>query len=265
MSEEVVKPGAPTPPKMVLNTAERVSPPGLDPNKRKTSRVDLAAAQAAVSSAVLKSATTRITLPTMPAAAPQGFTPKTIRLTRPGGRPATPIVPAHAAALSASGRVVATPLPADAAKRQTSRIPLENAMAVPETAPAAGETAKTLRLKRPEESAGAANLAMPAMEADAVSEQTPGDVPQATQRKTIRIKRPTGGKSAPMAVPRSMAVARIEAEAALRAADSLEQPVGVLWPVLAAVALLVTCVLVYALAVQAVPSWGLSFPGQITG
>ncbi len=261
MSDETVNPGAATPPKMVLSNSGRISAtPGADPNKRKTARVDLAAAQVAASGTVLKSATTRITLPTMPAAAPQGFAPKTIRLTRPGVRPAVPVSPAGVPAMSAAGRMAAAAAGVEAAKRQTSRIPLEAAMTMPEGAPVTADVAKTVHLKRPEADAG--NLEAPAAEAGDVSATTPADAAQPTQRKTIRIKRPTG-KNIPLAVPRSMAVARIEAEAAQRIAEEAEQPVGVLWPILAAVALLVACFLVYALAAQAMPAWGLRFPGQI--
>ena len=250
-----------TPPKMVLNASERVpSPPGAESNKRKTARVDLDAAQAATTVTSVKSATTRITLPTMPAAAPQGFAPKTIRLTRPGLRPAVPGPAAHVPAVSASGRIAATPIASEVAKRQTSRIPLEAAMAVPDAATGTSDVPKTLRLRRPDEEAGPGNLATTSPDASA-SETAPTDA-QPTQRKTIRIKRPMG-KNIPLAVPRSMAVARIEAEAAMRLAGDADEPVGPLWPIMAAAAILVTCVLVYALAVQAVPAWGLSFPGQV--
>ena len=256
MSDEMVNPGDSTPPKMVLPASGRIPlPPGADPNKRKTARVDLAAAQAPTTATVSKSATTRITLPTMPAATPQGYVPKTIRLTRPGVRPVVP---------SSSGHIVVPPVASDLAKRQTSRIPLEAAMAVPDGAPGTSDVPKTLRLKRPDEEAGSGSLAPTSSEAAVASEHTPADAPQPTQRKTIRIKRPVG-KNIPLAVPRSMAVARIEAEAAQRVADEADEQVGVLWPILAAAALLVACVLVYALAVQAMPAWGLSFPGQITG
>ncbi|MEI7436518.1 MAG: hypothetical protein WCL16_06890, partial [bacterium] len=91
MSDEMVSPVDPAPPKMVLRTSGLLPlTPGADPNKRKTARVDLAAAQTAAAATVVKSATTRITLPTMPASTPQGFVPKTIRLTRPGVRPTVP-------------------------------------------------------------------------------------------------------------------------------------------------------------------------------
>ncbi len=261
MSDEMVNPGESTPPKMVLNNSGGIPPaPGADPNKRKTARVDLAAAQAASTATVLKSATTRITLPTMPAAAPQGFAPKTIRLTRPGMRPAVPVSPAGIPAMPVASRAGAAAGASEAAKRQTSRIPLEAALAMPEGVPVTVDVSKTVHLKRPEADAG--NLEVSAADAGDASVSTPADAPQPTQRKTIRIKRPMG-KNIPLAVPRSMAVARIEAEAAQRMADEAVQPVGALWPILAAVAIVVACFLVYALAAQAMPEWGLRFPGQI--
>ncbi|MEI7437579.1 MAG: hypothetical protein WCL16_12320, partial [bacterium] len=218
-------------------------------------------AQAATVAAGVKSATTRITLPTMPSGALHASAPKTIRLTRPGVRTAAPSLSPGISAMSASGRIaVAIPV-SETAKRQTSRIPLEAAMVVPDVAPEASDMPKTLRLKRPDEEESYGSLE-PSAEEGAATEHTPPDAPQPTQRKTIRIKRPTG-KSIPLAVPRSMAVARIEAEAANRVSSEPDEQIGVLWPILAAVAIVVVCVLTYALAVQAMPAWGLSFPGQV--
>ena len=239
--------------------------PGGDPSatgKKKTTRIPLSHAEGEA-----------------PSGAPGGPLPKTIRLAPPptAARPLTvPTTPPFAK----------PPAPSETVKRETSRIPLEAAFATDERAstgaPTAGQSAavpKTIRIKRPGQAptvmatrppeAEVAQAAATTSSAEKsktarvdISAVAPVDEGgQPTQRKTIKIRRPEGGGAA--AAPRSVAVARLEAEAAERHLDEISAP-GIVYTIVAAAAVLVACVLVYALIVQAFPSLNWSLPGKMT-
>jgi cobalamin biosynthesis Mg chelatase CobN len=160
-----------------------------------------------------------------------------------------------------------------------------------EATPSAGAVPKTIRIKRPAAAAPSLRATKPSAAATApgpsaaaaAEEETlpspdiaaeksktsrvdlatvvPADSGQATQRKTIKIRRPEAGGATH--APRSVAVARIEAEAAQRQIEEA-QPVNVAFPILAAVATVVICVLLYVLMAQSFPTLNWSFPGQVT-
>lgn len=245
-----------------------------------------------------KKATARIDLPleigtaptvkkTLPLAASQsaagviagGQTPtvKTIRLASLPVKPAAS-VPGTLSSQDASPS-------AEDAKRQTARIPLQAALGAAGTAApdlTVPSQPKTIRIKRPGQAPSvpstapierAAPPSAPApglAPAEAAKKKTArvelpdGEVPaaaQPTQRKTIKLRR-TEESGQP--VPRSVAVARLESQMAERQAAAA-QTLGVLYPILAAAALVVLLVLSYLLAAQAFPGLGWRFPGQIVG
>lgn len=210
----------------------------------------------------------------------QDYATKTIRLTPlSASRPLSvaPAVRPPSATTSLS----------DLAKRQTSRIPLEAAMAADHT-PADGESAtapdtpKTIRIKRPGQTAAPTVATVRAtrpptepasgISVDGSMEKTKTsrvdiaelqaeEGAQATQRKTIKIRRAdgTGAKIA----PRNVAVARIEAEAVENVVENVAR-VNVAFPIMAAVALFLLGILVVVLAAQAFPSLGWNLPGSVT-
>ena len=258
------------------------------PVKKQTTRIELAAGQSPAEPSARKK-TSRIPLTlneTAPGAAPAaapGETAKTIRL--------TPIAPQPAAAPSqeqAPKTVVLRDEAGERAKKQTSRIPLEAALTPPEGgAPSAGvptaNVPKTIRIKRPGQPA-TIKLARPAAPAaDTAAPPTPAsptaetiksktaqiDVAtvaagepgaQPTQRKTIKIRRPEGGMRA---APRSVAVARAEAEAVEHIQEEVEAP-GAVFAIVAGVAVLVVAALLVVLVAQAMPDLGIRLPGQVT-
>jgi hypothetical protein len=269
--------------------------------KRQTARIDLAAAQPPPEPAAKKK-TSRIALTEAEAGtAPRGVTPpltvaptgKTIRIAPLGG-PKPPAAPAPAEAPAAPKTVPVTkPAAAEApAKSQTSRIPLEAALApeeagaqaaagIPTPPPSTGGVPKTIRIKRPGATAATVKLTRPgaepeavptvaeALTAEAVKSKTaqidvaaiaPEEPGQATQRKTIKIRRPEGGVRP---IPRSVAVARLETEAAERLAEAASWP-GLTFTILAAVAAVVVCVLLYVLLAQSAPGLGLKLPGILS-
>lgn len=124
----------------------------------------------------VKKVTSRIPMPSSTAAIPAvADAPKTIKikpLVGPQTVPGTQPVPAVGEAAQPQ-----------ASKSKTSRIPLEAAMGIPQTGD--GGVPKTIKLKRPGEmSTVKVSVAGPGT----ASEQ---DVGAITQRKTIRVKRPT--------------------------------------------------------------------------
>jgi hypothetical protein len=148
-----------------------------------------------------KKMTTRIQMPspTMPIPAVPIEVPKTIKIRPSGTQPVQNVEPAAV--------VGQTPGQQVAGKSKTSRIPLEQAMAVPQPAAApepAGGTPKTIKLKRPGEmttikvsvpqgpAIGGAGGAPAAAAGDA-------DAGSPTQKKTIRVKRPMAPAAAPSA------------------------------------------------------------------
>lgn len=262
MSDDVKPADGAIPPKLNLKkstdtdaTPQKTQPAAPSAMKKQTARIELASA-----------------LPEgAPAESVPSLTTKTIRLTPlSAARPMT-VKPATMPQKTVSAAALA-----EQAKQQTSRIPLEAALA-DEKAGAGGigsGSPKTIRIKRPAQgpvgklptppAAGVVDAAAQKSKTarvDAAAEAQPTDAGQATQRKTIKIRRAEGGGMRP--VPRSMAVARLEAEAAERQAENVEAP-GAIFTILSAVALVVLCVMIYVLMVQAMPQLGWNFPGKVT-
>ena len=281
MSDELKPANGAVPPKLTLRKGETAAIPPQTVigapavPKSETSRVDLSTTQTPESAQTIKKSTTRIPLEAsgagtaeLPTLGGQNISSKTIRLTPLSATRPLTIPPAPRPAPSA----------ADAAKRQTSRIPLEAALAE-ERAAASGATApgspKTIRIKRPTQTPATLPTTLPAAAPEAPTAQTiqqtqksktsrvdAADVQaesgaQATQRKTIKIRRADGAVSKP--APRSVAVARLEAEAAERHAEN-QVHVHVAFPIMAAVALFVLGLLVIVLAAQAFPNLGWKLP-----
>lgn len=286
MSDETKPAEGAIPPRITLKHAEVAGNgnAGTTPDseaKKKTTRVDVPPTAAEVVPA-LKKKTSRIPLEQVsaepaarPAAAvsPMSLSSKTIRLA-----PATP--PPPSISIPSQGpatRVMPAPHASDEAKRQTSRISLEAAWA--EKPAAEGETQgapaapKTIRIKRPGTSPAAGSPAPAVAEVSAPKSTTsridlvPEAAPegQQTQKKTIKIRRAEGGPTIGRSAPRSVSVARLEAEVAERKATEIaEVSTHFLFPVAAAVALVIMGVMLYILAVQAFPDAHLSFPGKVT-
>ena len=145
--------------------------------KRMTSQIPLPAIEKSESPApAVKKSTSRIPLPTAPIPMPTEA-PKTIRIQPVSGISNPPVAAPQAAAPGSE------PLP-QASKSKTSRIPLEAAMGVPQATDGAP---KTIKLKRPGE-ISAVKVAVPGAQAGSPTETDPNAI---TQRKTIRVKRPT--------------------------------------------------------------------------
>lgn len=278
MSDEAKPGNGAVPPKLTLRDTSAIP-------KKETTRVDLSTAQTPPPVQNPKKSTSRIPLEaaigsaaTEPAGLP-GTGSKTIRL--------TPLAAARPMTIPPVPRPPVPSTAGDVTKRQTSRIPLEAALteergATTDTEGTPG-TPKTIRIKRPTqmEVPTVATVKLPppaerqpepaAAEINAQKSKTArvdtadvppeGDAGQATQRKTIKIRRAEGGTVA-RPVPRSVAVARLEAEVAERV--SAEQ-VQVHWsfPLVAAVALVILGVLVVVLAAQAFPGLGWKLPGAV--
>lgn len=277
MSENATPGGAPMPPKLNLKKDDQAGNViniggGNREAKKHTARIDLPETPPETP---LKKKTSRIPLDQVsaePGAATGSPVPgvgasKTIRLSSPSSIPTITIAPSKAAAS----------LSMDDAKRQTSRIPLEAAIQEKGGEP---DTPKTIRIKRPTvtqtipspvesktppaaqetpQSAKSVTSRIDLPESESIIEDG-----QPTQRKTIKIRRAEGGVPV-KAAPRSPVVARMEQQAAANAADeiagaSAPHPV---FPALAAVAVILLCVLVYVLFTQAFPDWGWSFPGKV--
>lgn len=264
------------PPKLSFKAPDSTA---AETEKKHTSRVDLPPPAAAEGAAPLKKKTSRIPLDQVsaePGAAPGSpvagvGAAKTIRLSPAGPVPTITITP--------SPKAISGALVTEDIRRQTSRIPLEAAATTSETA--TGGSPKTIRIKRPAglattpiltptEPAAAAAAASAAVEPTGKSvtsridmpEEGVGDTGQATQRKTIKIRRPDGSPA--KAVPRSMAVARVEAQAAARVAEENVAAPHAVFPILAAAAVVLLCVMVYVLLMQAFPDLGWNFPGKVT-
>lgn len=247
--------------------------------KKHTSRVDLPPSAVPEGATTLKKKTSRIPLDQV-SAEPGAATGspvagvgagKTIRLSPAGPVPTITITP--------SPKAISGALVTEDIRRQTSRIPLEAAATPPETT--AGGSPKTIRIKRPAGLAATPILAateppaapaVPSLTAEPTAkavtsridmpEEGTGDTGQVTQRKTIKIRRPDGSPA--KAVPRSLAVARVEAQAAARVAEENVAAPHVVFPLLAAAAVVLLCVMVYVLLMQAFPNLGWNFPGKVT-
>lgn len=272
MAEDDVKPNGSVPPKLDLTKAAQPAPPPAQEQgaplsqpptvavpkpaaKRQTTRIDFSAAAMVPDE---KSKTARINLGPLgldTAATPTG--PKTIRIQRASemptiklGKPQPPAQAPAEAAKPPEGKV------------KTSRIPLESAMApaaaAPEAtlepAPATGP--KTIRIKRPgEQEPPAAPVEAPQPKGKTARLDVPADsAAPPTQRKTIRIKRPEGEGADLKPLEVARAPEAVEAE--------VDEP-GITFSLVALAAVFVCGVLIYVLAVQAMPGLGLQWPGQL--
>ncbi len=157
------------------------------------------------------------------------------------------------------GQPAATPAGAGAApdpKRQTSRISLESALAGTDSASSADTDSgpKTIRLKRPSQTpsvkvdAGALNKTAQ-IDTDAVA-------PTPTQKRTIKVKRPTGGKRGPKVKvgARGGAAAAVGSPAAAVPVAPTPPTDGAHWSFItfSIIGLLLTAGAIYVLASQAV-------------
>ena len=286
MTEEAKPAEGAIPPRITLKPSD-VSGNGGAPEsetKKTTTRVESALAVPETPPA-LKKKTSRIPLEQVSAetgarpgatVTPAGLLSKTMRLA-----PATP--PPPSISIPSQGpvtRVMTGARASDEVKRQTSRISLETVLSEKPTMGGDAQTSpgapKTIRIKRP--TSGLAGTGSPTVSAPAVGAVSPAKSTtarielaeegvtegQQTQRKTIKIRRADGGTVA-RGAPRSVSVARLEAQAAERRAEELaDGSTHFLFPVAAAVALVVMGVMLYVLAVQAFPDAHLSFPGKLT-
>lgn len=253
-----------------------------------------------------KHATSKIALveakPTLAIEKPPGA-PKTIRI-KPRPVPAPDAVDADTSAEDAARAHEAR----QAAKRKTSRVSLEAALEGPQEPGAGTPTPKTIRLKRPSEAptvkvrpapattpAGAVEA--PAKEADAPApdqkkrlgetarlDQLPVDTGATpTQRKTIKVKRPTQMATG-MAKPvlRRAGGAPASADGPTLAGPPRDAPsvdkCNPVFPIFTIAALLVVCVTVYLFCAQVfgpnpsltrlsygVPELDLPWPGKMSG
>lgn len=282
MSDEQKPNGETIPPKISLKKTGEIQgavPAGIPSTPKKaTSRIDLPPEVPPL----VATRKTSLIIPPKDAAGsaapvPGGQTPtvKTIRLT---SQPPTKLFGGQP--VSSAG----APQGAEDAKRQTARIPLQAALnATPADITVASQP-KTIRIKRPGQAPtapAAAPMATPAadrgaapvtsaMALDTAKKKTARvELPegqtetaaQPTQKKTIKLRRTEDGAQA---IPKSVAVARLESQMAERYAAAA-QAISVLYPILAAAALVVLLVLSYLLVAQAFPDLGWRFPGQVVG
>lgn len=185
-------------------------------SKRETSRIPIEA----------------ITAPAGPEAA---GAPKTIRI-----KPATPAGAARIGAPDVAAAAAPAPEAADKStvdKRTTSRISLEAVLGGAGAAAGADSGPRTIRLKRPGEA--------PALKASPAE----GEGAPPTVRKTVRVKRTpvstAAGSAGAVARP---AGAERAAEVAEMAAAS--EPVGVVWPIAALLAVFVSIAVIWMLCGQ---------------
>ncbi|MDP6630495.1 MAG: hypothetical protein QGH42_12485 [Kiritimatiellia bacterium] len=254
----------------------REEAPAKSDTKRKTSRIPLEAAKAPDEDAKTEGVAT--------------LKPKTIKI-----KPSAP-VPKMRSTQPLSITVPITEddsskLATDAAKRKTSRIPLEEALTADKEPDEPAEPAdparpKTIKIRRPGSETATVKAKKPSSAAKAkqaddseMSKTSRLDLPPdaadatPTQKKTIRVKRPDGGGAAKPAAKSHPAQGVVPPEPVgpIRS----DEP-GAVWAILAVAASLVIGVLIYVLAAQAVgpnisltglSSWtdgpNLSWPGKI--
>lgn len=270
-SESTEQPADPDAPTLVLKK------PVIEGIKKKTSRINLDAAltsrisdalegKAADSSPVSE----QVPPPAEPAFEDDQGGPKTIRLQRPGAAPSITVVKPAATTQQA-------------AKSQTSRIPLEKVLKSGSSTGASGF--KTIRLKKPgEDKTPRASTTEPASgEYQAAKSRTArldipaddttgGDSAPPTQRKTIRIKRSDGTTSGTPA--RTLSLARTKTDEDSQPQTSVDpssvaqkppsqRDPGLVFTLATLAAVAVAGVLVYVMAAQAFPGAGLAWPGQV--
>ncbi len=270
-SDSTGKPADPDAPTLILKK------PVIEGSKKKTSRINLDAALTSRISDALEGNAADGTPVSEQAPTPaesavdddQGG-PKTIRLQRPGAAPSITVVKPAATSQQA-------------AKSQTSRIPLEKVL---KSGSSSGVTGvKTIRLKKPgEEKTARASTTEPASaeyqaaksrtaRLDIPAEDTSGgDSAPPTQRKTIRIKRADGTTSGAPARTLSLARTKTDGDAQPRTADDpspvtprppSQRDPGLVFTLATLAAVAVAGVLVYVMATQAFPDAGLVWPGQV--
>ena len=173
------------------------------------------------------------------------------------------------------GKALSGALISDDGKRQTSRIPLD-AVLTGKGESAGDAIPKTIKVKRPVLSSVSKVTGLPT-EAPAVVPAPPPAgmmssknqtarvdiVPEAaetqqTQKKTIKIRRADGAASDIKAGPRSVTIARGEEGAGSAGEGAEVAPPHVIFPIMAAAAMLVLCFMLYVLAAQAFPHLGWS-------
>lgn len=276
-NENSQKPESTVPPKLDLKQAVN----SQNVPKKATTRIDMASAAMIPEE---KSKTTRINLGAFAESGP----PKTIKIQRPSEAATIKLnrpTPAGSLAVSPLTTPAPAPLPAPPVsqaqtKRQTSRISLQEAFTAPTegqaAAPAPGETPvptagpKTIRIKRPGDSSGAAPAAAatpPATQATTPAagapEAAPADGAPLTQRKTIKLRRPGAGgegEATKSGITLPKAAADFAASQAAGPQETTDEP-GITFVLLSVAALVVTAVLVYVLCVQAFPQLGLRWIG----
>ncbi len=267
-TEKNSTPEAGVPPKLDLKQAVAAQ---NQPQKKATTRIDMAAA-AMISEE--KSKTTRINLGSFgvdPASAPKTIKiqrpseASTIKINRPGAAPVVPLTPAP------------PPLAPAQAKRQTSRISLQEALTPQAEAQASAASAqtmvetpvpsggpKTIRIKRPGDTS--AEAAVSPSQAAATPAGEPGlEAGPPTQRKTIKLRRPGAGAEGESTVHHAVLPKSAADFAAAQAAGpqvDTDEP-GPLFGILSIAATLVCSVLIYLLCVQALPNLGLTWSGQV--
>ncbi|MEI6563305.1 MAG: hypothetical protein WCO42_03240 [bacterium] len=178
--------------------------------------------------------------------------------------------------LPSVGKVLSGVIVSDDANRRTSRISLDSILPRTE-AGTAGEDAvpKTIRVKRPTLSTpvGMPSLSVaapttPPLSSSAKSQTARVVVPeevvssesQQTQKKTIKIRRADGGGVDIKAVPRSVTIARTEGDAADQSEGEVPAPHWA-FVVTASAAVVMMCVMMYALIAQVFPNLGWSLGG----
>ncbi len=260
-NEKKDKPEANIPPKLDLKQA--VTPPPPAQPKKATTRIDMAAAAMIPEE---KSKTTRINLG---AFGPDSGLPKTIKIQRPSEASTIKLTRPPAAAPAAPQAPTAPPYTQAQAKRQTSRISLQEAFIAPAEGQAPGAAPaeapqpagpKTIRIKRPGDSGAAAAAEAAAAAAPAADTGIESGPP--TQRKTIKLRRP-GAEGEAARTAATLPKAAADFAAAQAAGEVSGDEPGPVFAILSLVAMLVCCVLVYMLAAQALPGLGLTWPGQV--
>ncbi|MBT3296901.1 MAG: hypothetical protein HN919_01360 [Verrucomicrobia bacterium] len=278
-----LKPLAPKP--AAANATEPAATPTAAPDptkadtKRKTSRIPLASATPSE--------------PDGDSDEPIGIKPRTIKI-----KPSAPVPkirstqPLSITVPMAETDAAVASANADAEKRKTSRIPLEEALTADKESTEPAEPAdparpKTIKIRRPGSSeAATVKLKTPASvggsgqadmgktaRLDSLDLTDADSTP--TQKKTIRVKRPNAPQAAKPSLNRAAAAPSGRGLMPPEPLEESDEP-GVVWALFGIAAMLVLCVVIYMLAAQAVgpnlsgtqlSSWkegpALSWPGKI--
>jgi|GEM_PF-1300219 len=252
------KTGTPIPPKLdlkkagILNNGQPAESAAGAPEQKKpilTIKPETGGAAAPTSEArpAAKKETARIPLeaakPPLTIVPPAGE-PKTIRI-KPATTPSALRVGGDQTSAAAEGK---TAEQLSAAKRTTSRISLEAVLGTPGEGGKPAEGApKTIRLRRPGETAGVRPIPAPGVPGQAEGVAAEGEGAP-TVRKTIRVRRAV---ETPEIARPTIARAETLTPAGLESLAP-EEKVSVVFPLIALAAILVTCVLIYMFLGQAV-------------